>query len=88
MQAGALFFAPAFLPGGIAANDRIRVGIAGVKGRGFALMRSLLEIGKDSNVEVAALCDVDSGSPVEAQGGVRKAQRRQTSGGRWPTCGG
>ena len=60
MQASALFFVPAFLPGGIAANDRIRVGIAGVKGRGFGLMRSLLEMGQDGNVEVAALCDVDS----------------------------
>ena len=55
----ALLLAPAFLPGGIAANDRIRVGIAGLKGRGFALLRSLLEMGPD-HVEVAALCDVDS----------------------------
>jgi hypothetical protein len=60
LQAGTLFLAPAFLPGGLAANERIRVGIAGVKGRGWALLRSLLEIGKDQNVEVAALCDVDA----------------------------
>jgi len=60
MQAGALFLVPAYLPGGIAANDRIRVGVAGVKGRGFALTRSLLEMGTDNHVEVAAICDVDS----------------------------
>lgn len=60
LQASALFFAPAFLRGGVAANERIRVGIAGVKGRGFGLLRSLVDIGKDQNVEVAALCDVDS----------------------------
>ena len=60
LQAGTLFFAPGLLPSGLAANDRIRVGIAGVKGRGFALLRSLLAIGKDHNVEVASLCDVDS----------------------------
>lgn len=60
LQASTLFFAPALLAGGMAANDRIRVGIAGVKGRGFALLRSLLELGKAHNVEVAALCDVDS----------------------------
>jgi len=60
LQASPLFLAPAFLPGGLAANNRIRVGIAGLNGRGFALLRSLLEIGADSNVEVAALCDVDA----------------------------
>jgi len=60
MQASALALAPTFVSGGVGANDRIRVGIAGVKGRGFALLRSLVEMGKDKNVEVAALCDVDS----------------------------
>ena len=60
LQASAVCLAPAFLSGGVAANDRIRIGIAGVKGRGFALCRSLFEIGKDDNVEVAAICDVDS----------------------------
>jgi len=41
------------------ANDRIRVAIIGVNSRGFSLMKSLLTMGAD-NVEVAALCDVDS----------------------------
>jgi predicted dehydrogenase len=40
-------------------NDRIRVAIAGLNGRGNALARSLLEM-KQANVEVAALCDVDA----------------------------
>jgi predicted dehydrogenase len=77
MQAGALFLVPAYLPGGIAANDRIRVGIAGVKGRGFALMRSLLEIGTDNHAEVAAICDVDSA--VLSQ---RKAACEKRNGGK------
>lgn len=87
LQAGAIIFAPAFLPGGVGANDRIRVGVAGVKGRGFALLRSLLELGKDQNVEVAAICDVDAevlaqrkatcekhngGKPVTAVGDMRR----------------
>ena len=54
-----LAVAPAFLQRGMGANDRIRLGIAGVNGRGFALMKSLLSM-KGDNVEVAALCDVDS----------------------------
>jgi predicted dehydrogenase len=60
LRASALFLTPAFVQGGIGANERIRVGVAGVKGRGFALLRSLFEIGKECNVEVAAICDVDS----------------------------
>ena len=93
MQAGALFLVPSFLPGGIAANDRIRVGIVGVKGRGSGLMRSLLEMGPD-NVEVAALCDVDSevlrsaaaqcqklngGTPVTAVADMRRLIGRQVA---------
>ncbi len=37
-------------------NDRIRVGLIGCKGMGFANLRSMLKI---SEIEVAALCDVD-----------------------------
>ncbi len=39
-------------------NDRIRVGLIGCKGMGFANLRSMLKI---SEIEVAALCDVDDG---------------------------
>jgi len=59
MQAGAVTLLPAFLPGGIAANELIRIGVAGVKGRGFALVKSLLDMSGD-NVDVTTLCDVDS----------------------------
>jgi hypothetical protein len=41
------------------ANDRLRLGIVGMNNRGNALMKSLLRI-RDENVEVVALCDVDS----------------------------
>src|SRR5208282_446409 len=41
------------------ANDRIRVGIVGVKSRGYSLLKSLLDMRGD-NVEVVALCDVDA----------------------------
>lgn len=59
LQAAALSAAPAFLPRGRGANSRIRLGIAGLHGRGFSLLRSLLQMTED-NVEVATLCDVDS----------------------------
>jgi predicted dehydrogenase len=76
LQAAALSVAPAFLTRGLGANDRIRLGIAGVRGRGFSLMRSLLQMSED-NVEVATLCDVDG--EVLAQ---RAAGFEKLSGGR------
>jgi len=41
-----------------AANDRMRIGAIGIRGRGRALIRSLQELAKD-NVELAAMCDCD-----------------------------
>jgi predicted dehydrogenase len=41
------------------ANSRIRVAIVGMNGRGNALMKSLHRI-RAENVEIAALCDVDT----------------------------
>jgi predicted dehydrogenase len=40
-------------------NDRIRVGIAGIRGRGYFLAQTLHGL-KSENVEVAAICDVDA----------------------------
>lgn len=38
------------------ANDRVRIGVMGIRGMGFAHIRAYSEL---ENVEVAALCDVD-----------------------------
>ena len=71
LHAAALSTAPAFLKQGLGANGRIRVGIAGVHGRGFSLMRSLLEMRED-HVEVATLCDVDSAALAQRVAGFEK----------------
>jgi predicted dehydrogenase len=57
--AAALAGGPLLQLGRGAASDRIRVGIVGMGGRGNSLMKSLHRIASD-NVEVVALCDVDS----------------------------
>jgi hypothetical protein len=66
--------------GRCAANDRIRVAIVGVNGRGNALMKSLHRIQQDG-VEVAALCDVDGAVLAK-----RTAEYEKLSGKRVPTC--
>jgi predicted dehydrogenase len=48
--------APALAKGG--ANERIRVAIVGLRGRGRSHIRSLSEL-SDENVEIAAMCDCD-----------------------------
>ncbi len=57
-SSAALLGAPAIAGPGLAANDRIRVAVIGLRGRGRELIRSFYDLAKD-NVEVAALCDVD-----------------------------
>jgi predicted dehydrogenase len=56
-------------------NDRIRIGVAGLNGRGFALTRSLLDM-KQDNVEVAAVCDVDAKVLDARSAGLQKAAGR------------
>jgi len=41
------------------ANDRIRVAVLGINGRGKNHISEIMKISKDYNVEVAALCDPD-----------------------------
>ncbi|MEW5975686.1 MAG: Gfo/Idh/MocA family oxidoreductase [Acidobacteriota bacterium] len=41
------------------ANDRIRVAVVGLKGRGRDHLRGYSNLSKSMNIEVAALCDVD-----------------------------
>ncbi|KKK65387.1 hypothetical protein LCGC14_2974630, partial [marine sediment metagenome] len=38
------------------ANDRVRIGVVGIRGMGFTHIRNYSQL---ENVEVAALCDVD-----------------------------
>jgi len=57
-SSAALFGAPAIAAPGLAANDRIRVAVIGLRGRGRELIRSFYDLAKD-NVEIVALCDVD-----------------------------
>jgi len=49
---------PAFARSSLAASDRIRVAVIGLRGRGQNLMRAFHNLAQQ-NVEVAALCDVD-----------------------------
>ncbi len=53
-----LLGAPAPAASRLSPNDRIRLAIIGLRGRGAELMRSFHALA-DPNVEVAALCDVD-----------------------------
>lgn len=52
--------APTILPDGAKkANDRIRVAVLGVYGRGKNHISEIMNLSKKSNVEVAAVCDPD-----------------------------
>ena len=52
--------APTILPTGAkGANDRIRVAVLGVYGRGRGLISTIMELADKANVEVVALCDPD-----------------------------
>ncbi len=54
--------APALLPAQ-SPNEKVRVGVIGVGGRGTALLRRIL---KSPNVEVAAICDIDEMARLRA----------------------
>ena len=41
------------------ANDRIRIAVLGVNGRGQTHVDEIMKISKEYNVELAALCDPD-----------------------------
>ena len=53
--------APAFAANPRGANDRIRVALVGLRGRGRDLVRGFHEIAASQNVELAAFCDVNAG---------------------------
>jgi predicted dehydrogenase len=53
-----MFAAPA-MARSLNANDRVRVGMVGLGGRMHSHIGSLAKIAKESNVEIAAICDCD-----------------------------
>lgn len=55
--------------GGVGANDRVRVAIVGLRGRGESHIRGY---GALPNVEIAALCDIDDSVMSERVAQVRK----------------
>ncbi|HUG52077.1 MAG TPA: Gfo/Idh/MocA family oxidoreductase [Vicinamibacteria bacterium] len=57
-EASASVPAPAVSPRILGANDRIRVGLVGVKGMGAGHIKHVLEGMPDANVEIGAICDV------------------------------
>jgi predicted dehydrogenase len=58
LAAAALSAAPALAASKLSPNDRIRVAIIGLRGRGRDHIKSFHELAKD-NVEIATFCDVD-----------------------------
>ena len=54
-----LLAAPAIARSAQSANDRIRVGLVGLGGRMHYHVASLAQMAKESNVEIAAICDCD-----------------------------
>lgn len=54
------------------ANDRVRLGVMGVNGRGSDLIKSFLTV---PGADVAAVCDVDERAMTKAAGIVEKAGR-------------
>ncbi|MGV8137407.1 MAG: Gfo/Idh/MocA family protein [Mangrovibacterium sp.] len=51
---------PTIIPAGAkGANDRIRVAVLGVNGRGKSHISEIMDLAEKANVEVAALCDPD-----------------------------
>jgi len=63
--ATALFAAPAIAQRQAGANDRVRVAVCGVEGRGWSHIQALHEL-KNENVDLVALCDCHAGFLEEA----------------------
>ena len=72
---------PAFAADSRSANDRIRVAIVGLRGRGRSLIAAFHELKKD-NVEIVTFCDCDENVLAERTSGYEKL-----SGKKLETCG-
>jgi predicted dehydrogenase len=70
LKAGTLAFSALARPGQVlGANDRVRVAIVGVRGRGMDHLQSYAKL---PNVQIAALCDVDDSVMGKAQARIEK----------------
>ena len=78
--ANTLLGAPVVAANRMSANDRVRVAIVGLRGRGRDLIKSFHELAKD-NVEIATFCDVDDSVMRE-----RVADYEKLSGKKVATC--
>ncbi len=65
----------------LGANDRLRVALVGLRGRGRDLIRCFHEASKSLNVEIAVLCDVDANVLSE-----RASDYEKLSGRKAKTC--
>ncbi len=63
--------APAAAASSKSANDRIRVAVVGLRGRGRSLIQAFHELGKD-NVEIVTFCDCDDNVMAERAGGYEQ----------------
>ncbi len=57
----------------LGANDRVRVAVCGVRGRGNNHIEGYEKLAKSGNVEIAALCDVDENVLNQRLGEIEKA---------------
>jgi len=65
--------APAIVRGAVGANDRIRIAIVGLGGRGLnSHGTALLELAKEQNIEIAALCECDENRLNAAVANIEK----------------
>ena len=80
LKSAAALTAPAIAATRLSPNDRIRVAVIGVRGRGRSHIQAFHELASD-NVEIVAFCDVDR--PVLEQ---RAADYEKTSGKKVKLC--
>ncbi len=73
----AVLGAPAIAASRFSANDRVRVAIVGLRGRGRSHIQAVHELEKKANVEIAAFCDIDDNVMSERVGMYEKLSGRR-----------
>jgi len=73
----AVLGAPAIAASPKSPNDRLRVGIVGLRGRGRSHIKAVHNLEKTENVEIAAFCDVDSNVLGERMNDYEKVAGRR-----------
>ena len=71
--------APAIARSTKSANDRLRVGIVGLRGRGRSLITEFHELEKKGNVEIVTLCDCDDTVLAERVAGYEQTAGRKVA---------